>query len=245
MSQPDATIYDKVAPRWWNRDVRWLRVLQGLAPVRLDLFAPIVGTWAATDVLDLGCGGGFMSEELTLRGARVTGVDPSSAAIEAAREHARGEALDIDYKVGVGEAIPAPACAFDIVVCVDVFEHVDDLRGVAHEIARVLRPGGVLLFDTINRTALARLVMITVGENILRLLPRGTHDYRRFIRPEELRSVLAEAGLSMGLVVGLGPRSVTRRLDLVFGRVPLAAILYLGHAHLGPNELDERDHCQP
>ncbi len=232
MSGPDVSIYDAVAHRWWEQDVRWLRVLKGLTPVRLSLFQPIVGDWRGRDILDLGCGGGFMSEALARMGARVTGVDPSKPAIEAAKRHSAVEKLDIDYRAGAGEAIPAGDNSFDIVVCVDVLEHVSDVQAVAREIARVLRPGGLLLFDTVNRTALSRLVLITLGEKILRLLPRGAHDHQRFIRPDELRSILRRAGLEMGPVVGLGPRSLTRRMDVTFGRVPTRAVLYLGHARL-------------
>jgi 2-polyprenyl-6-hydroxyphenyl methylase/3-demethylubiquinone-9 3-methyltransferase len=223
-------IYDDVATRWWSGEVRWLRVLQGLTPVRLRMFAPVVGGWADRKVLDLGCGGGFLSEELAKAGARVTGVDPSAPAVEAARLHARAQDLTIAYEVGAGEAIPAEDQSFDVVVCVDVLEHVTDLRAVIREISRVLRPGGLFLFDTINRTALARFVIVTLGERLLRLLPRGTHDPRQFIRPDELRELLETAGLDMTPVVGLGPRWLTRRLDLVFGRVPTTAVLYLGHA---------------
>lgn len=232
MSGPDQSIYDDVAHHWWQQDVRWLRILQGLTPVRISLFGPVAGDWRGRDVLDLGCGGGFMSEALARMGANVTGVDPSELAIEAGKRHAAGEALSIDYRVGVGEAIPAGSDSFDIVVCVDVFEHVSDLQAVAQEIARVLRPGGLLLFDTVNRTALSRFVLVTLGETVLRLLPRGAHDFESFIRPEELRLILLGAGLEMGPVTGLGPRSVTRRLDLTFGRIPTKAVLYLGHARL-------------
>jgi 2-polyprenyl-6-hydroxyphenyl methylase/3-demethylubiquinone-9 3-methyltransferase len=230
MRETDVSIYDRAAQDWWSGQLRWLRVLQGLVPVRLGLFDGVVGDWSGKDVLDLGCGGGFMAEAMARRGARVTGVDPSRQAIAAARAHATVSGLAIDYRVGLGEAIPADDATCDAVVCVDVLEHVSDLHQVAREIARVLRPGGLLLFDTINRTALARFAIVTLGERILRLLPPGTHEPAQFIRPDELRLALAQAGLAMGPVVGLGPRSVTRGMDVGFGRVPTTAVLYAGHA---------------
>jgi 2-polyprenyl-6-hydroxyphenyl methylase/3-demethylubiquinone-9 3-methyltransferase len=160
----------------------------------------------------------------------VTGIDPAADAIDAARAHARESGLRIGYDVGVGEALPYESASFDAVVCVDVLEHVADLNKVLSEVARTLRPGGLFLFDTINRTLLARLATITVAEDVLRLLPRGTHDPAMFIRPTELRAAMQRAGLVPGPVTGLGPRGLNRRLDLIFGPLPLTAILYMGIA---------------
>jgi len=225
----DLTIYDRVADRWWSDDVRWVRTLKNLVPGRLAWFDRHID-WQGKDVLDLGCAGGFMAEAMALRGANVTGIDPAVEAIEAARRHARASNLRIGYDVGIGEALPYDAAAFDSVVCVDVLEHVSDLNRVLAEVARVLRPGGLFLFDTINRNPLARLATITVAEDILRLLPRGTHDPAMFIKPRELHRALTGAGLVPGPVTGLGPRGVNRRLDLTFGPLPLTAILYMGIA---------------
>ena len=225
----DLTIYDAVADRWWSDDIRWVRTLKNLVPGRLSWFDRQID-WAGLEVLDLGCAGGFMAEALAARGAKVTGIDPASEAIEAARAHARDGGLQIAYDVGVGEALPYAAGSFDAIVCVDVLEHVSDLTQVLAEAARVLRPGGLFLFDTINRNPLARLATITVAEDILRLLPRGTHDPALFITPRELRAGLINAGLVPGPFTGLGPRGINRRGDLTFGRLPLTAILYMGTA---------------
>jgi 2-polyprenyl-6-hydroxyphenyl methylase / 3-demethylubiquinone-9 3-methyltransferase len=226
----DLTIYDTYADKWWSDDIRWVRTLKNLVPGRLKHFDTLID-WQGKDVLDLGCAGGFMAEALAKRGAQVTGIDPASDAITAARQHAQAEGLRIAYDVGVGEALPYDAAGFDAVVCVDVLEHVTDLQKVMFEVARVLRPGGLLLFDTINRNPLARLATITVAEDILRLLPRGTHDPAMFIKPAELRTAMGAAGLVPSRFTGLGPRGVNRRLDLTFGPLPLTAILYMGHAH--------------
>lgn len=225
----DLTIYDRVADRWWSDDVRWVRTLKNLVPGRLAWFDRQVD-WQGKDVLDLGCAGGFMAEAMAQRGANVTGIDPAAAAIEAARKHARSTGLRIGYDVGTGEALPYGAADFDAVVCVDVLEHVADLHKVLSEVARVLRPGGLFLFDTINRNPLARLATITIAEDALRLLPRGTHDPAMFIKPHELRSAILGAGLVPGRFIGLGPRGLNRRLDLTFGPLPLTAILYMGIA---------------
>ncbi|HMO09601.1 MAG TPA: bifunctional 2-polyprenyl-6-hydroxyphenol methylase/3-demethylubiquinol 3-O-methyltransferase UbiG [Paracoccaceae bacterium] len=225
----DLTIYDRVADRWWSDDIRWVRTLKNLVPGRLAFFDRHIN-WRGKDVLDLGCAGGFMAEAMAARGANVTGIDPAAQSIDAARAHARAAGLRIAYDVGVGEALPYAAAGFDAVVCVDVPEHVTDLHKVLTEVARVLRPGGMFLYDTINRNPLARLATITMAEDVLRILPRGTHDPAMFIKPRELRAALEGAGLVLGPVTGLGPRGVNRRFDLTFGPLPLTAILYMGVA---------------
>jgi 2-polyprenyl-6-hydroxyphenyl methylase/3-demethylubiquinone-9 3-methyltransferase len=225
----DLTIYDKVADRWWSDGIRWVRTLKNLVPGRLKWFDQHID-WQGKDVLDLGCAGGFMAEALAERGAHVTGIDPASDAIDAARDHARAGKLRIAYDVGVGEALPYDDASFDAVVCVDVLEHVADLHRVLSEIARTMRPGGLLLFDTINRNPLARFASITIAEDMLRLLPRGTHDPAMFIKPKELRAAFQGVGLVPGPITGLGPRGFNRRLDLTFGPLPTTAVLYMGIA---------------
>lgn len=223
-------IYDEAAAQWWSDDLRWVRTLKNLVPARLKFFDRHID-WADKAVLDLGCAGGFMSEAIAQRGAQVTGLDPAQEAIAAARSHAGQSGLDIRYDTGVGEALPYDDAAFDAVVCVDVLEHVSDLQQVLHEVARVLKPGGIFLFDTINRNIVARLATITVAEDILGLLPKGTHDPALFIRPGELKDGLEKAGLTPGRMAGLGPTGLTRRLDFTFGVLPFKQVIYIGTAH--------------
>jgi ubiquinone biosynthesis O-methyltransferase len=225
----DLSIYGASAD-WWSSKTPWLRTLQNLVPARFAFFDPIVGDWRGAAVLDLGCGGGFMAVALAERGAKVTGIDPSESAVGAARRHAKENGLDINYQISGGESLPFADGAFDIVVCVDVLEHVEDLQRVLSEVRRVLRPDGIFLFDTINRTRLASFLMVTVGENVIGLLPPGTHDPALFIRPEELTQKLQVAGFHVGCLAGLGPRGMNRRLDFVFGFLPTLAIQYLGQA---------------
>lgn len=225
----DLTIYDAVAEAWWSDEIRWVRTLKNLVPGRLSYFDTLIN-WSGKTVLDLGCAGGFMAEALADRGAKVIGIDPAAAAIAAARAHARVAGHHIGYDVGFGEALPYPDGAFDAVVCVDVLEHVAALSRVLGEVERTLRPGGLFLFDTINRNPLARIATITIAEDLLRLLPRGTHDPAMFIKPAELRERLTSVGLTPGRFTGLGPRGLNRRFDLTFGRLPLTTILYMGSA---------------
>jgi 2-polyprenyl-6-hydroxyphenyl methylase/3-demethylubiquinone-9 3-methyltransferase len=160
----------------------------------------------------------------------VTGIDPANDAINAARTHAREGGLAISYDVGFGETLPYEKDGFDAVVCVDVLEHVADLNKVLSEVSRTLRPGGLFLFDTINRNPLARLATITVAEDILRLLPRGTHDPAMFIKPRELRTAMMDAGLVPQMMTGLGPRGIDRKFNLTFGPLPLKTVMYMGVA---------------
>lgn len=226
----DLDLYDRVAEQWWTDETPWLRTLKNMAPARFRYFDRFVTDWRGLRVLDLGCGGGFMSEVLAARGAQVSAIDPAAKAIAAARAHAASAGYEIDYRVGVGEALPFDAGAFDAVICVDVLEHVTDLDQVLDEVRRVLRPGGWFLFDTINRTWLARRVVIDAAERVLGLLPRGTHDPDLFIAPKTLAAKLGARGYRQEKLAGLGPVGVNRRLDFVFGVTPVTWILYLGAA---------------
>ena len=228
----DQSVYDIHASKWWTGKTRWLRTLHNLVPARLHVFDKVVRTWLGRDVLDLGCGGGFLAEELARRGANVTGVDPSQPAIDIARDHAGANFLKINYQVGTGERIPFANDSFDIVVCVDVLEHVEDLPRVIMEVRRVVRPGGLFLFDTINRTFLAKFMIIVLGERVFRILPPGTHDSALFIKPAELRTLLAASDFESPRMNGFGPRSIDAKLDLRFGGYPTNAVMYLGHARL-------------
>lgn len=225
----DLTIYDDVAANWWSDDIRWVRTLKNLVPGRLARFDTHID-WNGLSVLDLGCAGGFMAEALAHRGAKVAGIDPAAQAIDAAQAHAAEGGLQIRYDVGVGEDLPYGDAAFDSVVCVDVLEHVSDLTRVLAEVTRVLKPGGLFLFDTINRNPLSRFATITLAEDILRLLPKGTHDPDLFIRPAELSAALEKAGLVPGPMTGLGPRGVNRKGDFTFGPLPIRTVIYMGMA---------------
>lgn len=226
----DLRMYDTYADRWWSGEAAWLRTLHNMVPARFAFFDPLVRDWSDKTVLDLGCGGGFMAEALARRGARVTGLDPAGEALAAARAHAEREGLAIDYREGVGENLPFADASFEIVVSCDALEHVADLDAVLDEVARVLEPGGLFLFDTINKNPLASFVVVTMGERILRLLPEGTHDPELFIKPTELKRALARRGFDVGRFKGLGPTGVDRRFDPTFGLVPTTSVNYLGSA---------------
>jgi 2-polyprenyl-6-hydroxyphenyl methylase/3-demethylubiquinone-9 3-methyltransferase len=226
----DLSMYDTFADRWWSGEAAWLRTLHNMVPARMRYFDRVIRDWTGQTVLDLGCGGGFMAEAMAKKGAAVTGLDQARGAIAAARRHAEQEGLAIDCREGVGEDLPFADGAFDVVVSCDALEHVADLEQVLDEVTRVLRPGGLFLFDTINKNALSSFVVVTMGERVLRLLPEGTHDAAMFIKPAELKRALTRRGFDVGRFKGFGPVGVDRRLDPVFGFVPLTAVNYLGSA---------------
>jgi 2-polyprenyl-6-hydroxyphenyl methylase/3-demethylubiquinone-9 3-methyltransferase len=226
----DVALYEELGPAWWTSKRYLIRALKALVKPRMKWFSRHAGPWSGRRVLDLGCAGGFMSEAIAREGAEVIGLDPAMPALEAAHAHAAARHLRIAYQAARAEAIPLADASVDRVVCVDVFEHVDDVRRCCREIARVLKPGGLLLFDTINRTRIARWVVIGLYERVLRMAPRGTHRMDKFIRPEELRHELEAAGLACGRFAGLGPIGFNWRREPVFARWPILAVNYLGIA---------------
>jgi 2-polyprenyl-6-hydroxyphenyl methylase/3-demethylubiquinone-9 3-methyltransferase len=170
-------------------------------------------------VLDVGCGGGLLAEEFARIGCRVTGVDPSSRSLEVARAHAAAAGLEIDYRAASGEGLPFDDDEFAAAYCCDVLEHVDDVGATIGEIARVLEPGGVFLYDTINRTVRSRLVMIKLMQewDATRCMEPNLHDWSMFIKPGELRAQLQNAGLRpsedvVGISPGAKPPALVRAL---------------------------------
>jgi len=189
----DLDFYDRVAREWWDEKAT-IYALSHLNLPRFQYFDRFVANWQGLKVLDLGCGGGFTCEFLARRGAFVSGIDRSKNCIQAAKKHADKNNLSIDYQNGIAENLPYPDNFFDAVICVDVLEHVSDLKKTIFEIYRVLKPGGFFGFDTINRTFQSRLIMLWILEDILQKIPRGIHDWNKFIKPEELRNIMDENG---------------------------------------------------
>jgi len=153
----------------------------------------------------VGCGGGILSEEFAKIGCRVTGIDPSAPSLETARKHAASEGLMIEYRQADGENIPFDANSFDVVVCCDVLEHVDDLNRTIHEVARVLKPGGMFCYDTINRTEESRKTNIFAAQEfaLTSFFPPNTHVWEKFITPEELLALFENAGFENRDMTGL------------------------------------------
>ncbi|WP_169808935.1 bifunctional 2-polyprenyl-6-hydroxyphenol methylase/3-demethylubiquinol 3-O-methyltransferase UbiG [Microtetraspora fusca] len=237
----DNDYYSDVGDSWW--DARGpLRALHDMNPARVayfDAVAARLGPRGSLRVLDVGCGGGLVAEPLAALGYRVTGVDLSSGAIETARDHARASGVAVTYRVGSAYALPVGDAAVDVVVVSDVLEHLHDLTAAVAEMSRVLRPGGVVAFDTINRTAAAYLVAILAAERILGIVHPGTHNWRMFVRPGELAALFARHGLRPAELRGLAPAAPVHRLVAAalrgrplggFHLTRSAAVSYIGHA---------------
>jgi 2-polyprenyl-6-hydroxyphenyl methylase / 3-demethylubiquinone-9 3-methyltransferase len=211
----DNTIYSRLADSWWD-ERGFLFTLKALNPVRFGYMRRILLEQlrlepAGRRVLDIGCGGGLLAEEFARLGFAVTGVDPSEESLDVARRHADTAGLAIEYRHGTGEALPFPEAGFDVAYCCDVLEHVADVGRVIGETARVLKPGGVFLYDTFNRTFASWVAMIFLLQGLpwTRLMPPRLHDWRRFVRPGELHRLLERHGLVPRGLSGLKPRSGT------------------------------------
>jgi 2-polyprenyl-6-hydroxyphenyl methylase/3-demethylubiquinone-9 3-methyltransferase len=209
----DNLLYDRLAAGWWD-ERGFLHALAALNLARFGYMRRVLIEELHLDptglqLLDVGCGGGLLAEEFARLGCAVTGVDPSQESLTAARAHAAAAGLGIRYERASGEALPFAAESFDVVYCCDVMEHVNDVGQVIVETARVLRPGGVFLYDTINRTFRSRLIVIGLLQEWTwtALMPPRLHDWSMFIRPAELARLLERHGLQPGGLTGLKPRA--------------------------------------
>ena len=202
-----------MAADWWDPDGKF-RPLHRLNPVRLgfirDRLAGHFGRdplgespLAGLAVLDIGCGGGLLAEPLSRLGARVTAIDAAAESIEIAKLHAAESGLEIDYRAATAEALADRGEAFDAVLNMEVVEHVADVAAFMTAAAALVRPGGATVVATLNRTPKSFLLAIVGAEYLLRWLPRGTHDWRRFLRPSELARFLRAAGLEVTEISGL------------------------------------------
>jgi 2-polyprenyl-6-hydroxyphenyl methylase/3-demethylubiquinone-9 3-methyltransferase len=209
-SQSELDKFGELAHRWWDPNGE-SRPLHDLNPVRLAYIrdrVPLRGMRA----LDVGCGGGLLSEALAREGAQVTAIDLAPPLIEVARLHALESGAEVDYRLSSVEALAAAAPgSFDVVACMEMIEHVPDPASVIGACAALLQPGGRLFVSTLNRTPAAFALAIVGAEYVMRLLPRGTHRYAQFIRPSELSAWMRAAGLELEDVSGLHYEPFMRR----------------------------------
>lgn len=206
--------FEALAARWWDPDGEF-RPLHDINPLRLDYIERLAGGLEGRRVLDVGCGGGILTESMAARGARVTGIDLGEAPLAVARLHLHESGLEVDYRrVPVEELAAASPAAFDVVTCLEMLEHVPDPAAVVRACRTLVRPGGLVVFSTINRNPKAWLFAIVGAEYLLRLLPRGTHDYLKFIRPSELEEWARQAGLEALDATGLHYNPLSRSYRL-------------------------------
>lgn len=205
--------FSELAHRWWDPESEF-RPLHEINPLRLgwiDGQTPVAGQ----RIIDIGCGGGILAESLAASGATVTGIDLSDKALSVARLHLFESGLSVDYRKIPAEEIATEAEGqFDIVTCMEMLEHVPDPASTVAACARLVKPGGTVYFSTLNRNLKSYLFAVIGAEYILNMLPRGIHDYARFIKPSELARFAREAGLEAGALTGLHYNPITKRYSL-------------------------------
>ena len=221
--QINNALYNEQGNTWWDEN-QFLHLLKSsVNPARVGYFRRLLDLVLKFDyrgaaALDVGCGGGILAEEFAGMGFRVTGIDPSEQSLHTARQHAQSMGLSIQYQEGNGESISFADDTYPVVYCCDVLEHVRDLPKVISEIYRVTKPGGVFLFDTLNRTFVSKLVAIKIWQEwkSTAFMPPRLHEWRMFIRPEELKGLLAQAGFEFREFRGTSPDlSIPKMISLL------------------------------
>jgi 2-polyprenyl-6-hydroxyphenyl methylase/3-demethylubiquinone-9 3-methyltransferase len=205
--------FSRLAARWWDPQGEF-RPLHDINPLRLE-WIERHARLAGRKVLDVGCGGGILAESMARRGAQVTGTDLSEKALRVAELHLHESQLKIDYQHASVEALAErQAGAFDLVTCMELLEHVPDPAAMVAACARLARPGGQVFFSTINRNPKAYLYAVIGAEYVLSLLPKGTHDYQRFIKPSELARWSRDANLRVEEMIGMTYNPLAQRYSL-------------------------------
>lgn len=228
MSQPanvdpaELKRFSDIAHRWWDPQGA-MRPLHELNPLRLKWIDDKVGL-AGKRVLDIGCGGGILTEAMAARGAEVTGIDMTAKLLKVAELHALESGARVDYRLTSAEALAAQEPGrYDVVTCLEMLEHVPDPRAVVRACADLARPGGWIFFSTINRNPKSFIFAIVGAEYVLNLLPRGTHEYAKFIKPSELAGYARDSDLQAEELIGMTYNPLTR----VFRLEPDTAVNYL------------------
>ncbi|MGL4410353.1 bifunctional 2-polyprenyl-6-hydroxyphenol methylase/3-demethylubiquinol 3-O-methyltransferase UbiG [Zoogloea sp.] len=205
--------FSELAHRWWDPESEF-KPLHQINPLRLDWIDQAVGL-AGKRVLDVGCGGGILAESMAARGADVTGIDLSDKALGVARLHLYESGQKVDYRhISAEDMAQAAPASFDVVTCMEMLEHVPDPASTIHACASLVKPGGYVFFSTLNRNAKAYLLAVVGAEYILKLLPKGTHDYAKFIKPSELSRYARNAGLDVEELIGMGYNPLTQIYSL-------------------------------
>jgi 2-polyprenyl-6-hydroxyphenyl methylase/3-demethylubiquinone-9 3-methyltransferase len=206
--------FEALASRWWDPHSDF-KPLHEINPLRLDYIDQRCGGLEGKTVIDVGCGGGILAESMVTKGATVTGIDMGEAPLNVAKLHGLESDINVDYQQTTAEAMAEKHPAqFDVVTCMEMLEHVPDPSSVIAACAQLVKPGGTVFFSTINRNPKSYLFAIIGAEYLLRLLPKGTHDYAKFIRPSEMESWARHADLNMRDVTGMTYNPLTQQYKL-------------------------------
>ena len=207
--------FEALASRWWDPRSEF-KPLHDINPLRLDYVDRLCGGLQGKQVLDVGCGGGILAESMAALGAEVTGIDMGEAPLSVAKLHGLESGIQVDYQRITAEALALQQPGqFDVVTCLEMLEHVPDPASTIAACAQLVKPGGAVFFSTINRNPKAYLFAIVGAEYILRMLPKGTHDFAKFIRPAELDTWIRRSGLFTRDIMGLvyNPLTQVYKLD--------------------------------
>lgn len=206
--------FDALASRWWDPEGEF-RPLHDMNPVRLEWIRERVGSLEGLRILDVGCGGGILAEGLARDDAEVIGIDMADAALAVAKLHLLESKLQVEYRqVSVEDLAREAPGSFDVVTCLEMLEHVPDPAAIVTACRTLVKPGGDVIFSTLNRNPKSFMLAIVGAEYIARLLPRGTHEYARFIRPSELEEWSRNAGLELSGMTGMLYNPLTKRFSL-------------------------------
>jgi 2-polyprenyl-6-hydroxyphenyl methylase/3-demethylubiquinone-9 3-methyltransferase len=217
--------FEELANRWWDPQSEF-KPLHDINPLRLDFIDQRVAL-AGKRVLDVGCGGGILAESMARRGAMVTGIDMAEAPLAVARLHLLESGATVEYRRASAELLASEESnCYDVVTCLEMLEHVPDPASAVTACARLVKVGGAVFFSTLNRNPKSWLFAIVGAEYVLNLLPRGTHDYSKFIRPSELEQWARHAGLRFSELIGMHYNPITRRYWLA----PGVDVNYLAYA---------------
>lgn len=213
MDAAEVAKFEALASRWWDKESEF-KPLHDINPLRTQ-FIDERASLAGKNVLDVGCGGGILSEAMAQRGATVTGIDMGEAPLNVARLHALESGVKVEYKrIPVEELAAQQPASFDVVTCLEMLEHVPDPASIIRACANLVKPGGQVFFSTLNRNPKAFLLAVVGAEYIMNMLPKGTHDYKKFIRPSELASMCRAAGLQPAELTGMTYNPITRHYKL-------------------------------
>lgn len=205
--------FEELASKWWDRNSEF-KPLHDINPLRVG-FIDKIANLSGKRVLDVGCGGGILSESMAQRGAEVTGIDMGAAPLKVAKLHGLESGVNVTYKqITVEELAAEEPESYDVVTCMEMLEHVPDPSSIVAACARLCKPGGQAFFSTLNRNPKSYLFAILGAEKVLKLVPEGTHDFKKFIRPSELGSWIRQSGLKNTEICGMTYNPVTKAYSL-------------------------------